>query len=335
MEIWIESDIKVRGGDSMRRKYIRFIAIILMLSLSIRLLCNYTLAEEQNEIETDIFADLAFPTAEGYGRYVNGFRGGKVVKVTNLNESGEGSLRWALEEVSGPRIVVFEVGGVINLTAYYPISIREGNIYIAGQTAPGDGITIIGGGITIHNTSQVIVRNLKIRYGSHADYFSYTTSCILINKSKDIIIDNCSLSWAPCSSISTDDASDVTIQNCILGESIVDQNSNDMGRISRSGTGVDLNAEKCSLYSNLLINCSGKVWGFSFENPTGGEKNNNIDIRNNVVYNFENASVSGDLCKNTQFVNNYYKKGEATKSDILLDLNGMFPVISLWIAKER
>lgn len=108
-----------------------------------------------NEIE---IATLAFPSAEGYGRFAKGGRGGRIVEVTNLNDSGPGSLRQALEVETGPRIVIFRVGGVIELKSRITIKGAEhGHVYVAGQTAPGDGITVIKHPLGMMSTEDVII----------------------------------------------------------------------------------------------------------------------------------------------------------------------------------
>lgn len=309
----------------MNRTWIKIISVIIVFSISIGLIGSNITAEERNINKSDVFADLAFPTAEGYGRFANGFRGGKVVKVTNLNAEGEGSLRWALEEVSGPRIVVFEVGGVINLDEtelQTPIIIKDGNLYIAGQTAPGDGITIIGDGINITD-GDVVVRHLRIRSG---DSTWFNSGMRLYYGKENIIIDHCSLSWAECSSIKISNNQKVTIQNCILAESVgYNGLTGDIDSILRSCSAVELDAKNISFQKNLITNIGNKVWGFSYDYDetidTAKSNNSNIDIRNNVVYNWYSAS-SGIASNSVQFVNNYYKKGEKTQNDILFTLNG-------------
>src|SRR5439155_11991687 len=114
-------------------------------------------------LTTQLHAQLpAFPGAEGWGRYSQGGRGGAVLKVTNLNDSGPGSFREAVTQ-SGPRIVVFEISGTIDLRS--PLAISTPYLTIAGQTAPGDGICIKRFPLRIHNTHDIIIRGIRIRPG--------------------------------------------------------------------------------------------------------------------------------------------------------------------------
>jgi len=164
---------------------------------------------------------LAFPEANGFGRNATGGRGGSVIKVTNLNNSGAGSLRDAVTTV-GTKTIVFEVGGTINLSFNLTIN---ANTTIAGQTAPGDGILIKGGKIEI-NESNVIIRYLRMRpNGVGGDAISITAEDGTIVE--NVIIDHCSMSWASDENInirtigggaSTAIARNITIQNCLVGE---------------------------------------------------------------------------------------------------------------------
>ena len=165
----------------------------------------------------------AFPTAYGFGREATGGRGGAVVKVTNLNDSGAGSLREALMYTSGARTIVFEVGGTITLNSI--LSITNGNVTVAGQTAPGDGILIKGSTFMVES-SNVIIRYMRFRPGitdaGQLDALSITAWNS--DTVENVVIDHCSLSWAEDENFdirvaTTGTVRNITIQNSIISES--------------------------------------------------------------------------------------------------------------------
>src|SRR5210317_31734 len=137
---------------------------------------------------------LAFPTAEGFGAYSEGGRGGKVLYVTNLKDEGRGSLRWAVEQ-KGARTVVFSVSGIIDLKR--PLTIKHPNITIAGQTAPGDGICLRGETLVVE-ASHVVIRYLRVRLGDgmHGQGSLQGKDAISISRGNNIIVDHCSASWS-------------------------------------------------------------------------------------------------------------------------------------------
>lgn len=148
-----------------------------LLLLPAAMLCLQAMAQQ-----------LAFPGAEGFGAYATGGRGGEVVHVTNLNASGPGSLA---DAVSKPgRTVVFDVGGIINITGT-AITFAS-NLTIAGQTAPGEGITIYGGRVIMTNSSNVIMRYVRMR-GSIAMPKGKCT--LTMDNARNVILDHCSVSW--------------------------------------------------------------------------------------------------------------------------------------------
>ncbi|MDF0717418.1 Ig-like domain-containing protein [Muricauda sp. 334s03] len=184
----------------------------------------------------------AFPGAEGYGKFTTGGRGGIVYHVTNLNNDGQGSLRYGMESIAEPRTIVFDVSGYIDIDTPLKIRYGYGDVTIAGQTAPGDGITIRGASIWVHD-SNVIVRYLKIRPGVNAynpdsnysagdpdwepdDAFrirSYKGDGDVTN----VIVDHCTFSWSHDSIIDIEAptnpsvvTSEITIQNCLLAENL-------------------------------------------------------------------------------------------------------------------
>lgn len=168
---------------------------------------------------------LSFPCAEGFGAKSTGGRGGKLIYVTNTNDAGNGSLRAACE-ASGARIVVFKVSGLISLKSR--INISNPFITIAGQTAPGDGICLRGGQLSV-NTHDVIIRYIRSRAGDNSDYDSGINpdnrDCFEIqNESSppyNVIFDHCSATWGIDETMSTwYPCKDITIQWCLIGEAL-------------------------------------------------------------------------------------------------------------------
>ncbi|MDR8389809.1 hypothetical protein NC796_01585 [Aliifodinibius sp. S!AR15-10] len=221
----------------------------------------------------------AFPTAEGFGAYAKGGRGGNVLHVTNLNDEGEGSLRWAIEQ-EGPRTVVFEVSGTIALQN--DLTIDNPYITIAGQTAPGDGIAIRDGSLVIE-THDVVIRYIRSRLGDLGE----EGDAISISSGHDIIVDHCSGSWSTDEvlSASTDepDLTDVTVQWCFITEALNPENHG-FGSLIR-GTG----GARYSFHHNLYAHNRGR-------NPRPGNYDSNphdedpdgllLDFWNNVIYNW-------------------------------------------------
>ena len=134
----------------------------------------------------------AFPGAEGFGRYVTGGRGGTVYHVKNLKDSGYQSLRWSLAQNPGkPKIIVFDISGTIHLESELSI---PSNVTIAGQTAPGEGITIYGGRVIASKSKNIILRYLRMRGGKSVN----SSKCTLtLDNGENVIMDNCSDSWGP------------------------------------------------------------------------------------------------------------------------------------------
>ena len=248
---------------------------------------------------------IAFPGAEGYGKYAKGGRGGAVYEVTNLNDSGEGSLRAAVE-ASGPRTVVFRVSGTIILES--PLSIKHPYITIAGQTAPGDGICIRRHQLSI-GAEHVIIRYLRVRLGDESgnDYDAVSS-----RYRKHIILDHVSASWSVDECMSIYHCDSITVQWCIISESMSKSNhikgSHGFGGIWGSNYGT--------YHHNLLAHHSSR-------NPRMASGSGNTDYRNNVIYNWGYQSLYGGEkfqrgkdkfnFSNFNIVANYYKPGPATK----------------------
>lgn len=248
---------------------------------------------------------LAFPTAEGYGKYTVGGRGGKVYEVTNLNDSGEGSLRAAVE-AEGPRTVVFRVSGTIDLKR--ALSIKNPYITIAGQTAPGDGICIKRYPLNI-GADEVIIRYIRVRLGDESGKDTDAISC---RYRKNIILDHVSVSWSIDETMSVYHCENVTIQWCMITESLF--NSNHVK--GSHGFGGIWGSNNSSYHHNLIAHHSSRNVRWA----SGGGNN---DYRNNVLYNWGyNSSYGGEKQQvgnpkfssfKINFVSNYYKPGPATQ----------------------
>lgn len=179
---------------------------------------------------------LAFPGAEGFGRESLGGRGGSVYHVTNLADSGTGSFRDAVS--ASNRIVVFDVGGTINITSRVVVS---KNIYIAGQTAPGGGITVYGDGLSWSNANNAIVRYIRLRMGKGGESGK---DGITIADGENMIFDHVSVSWGRDETFSINgDVSNVTIQNSIIAQGL---ETHSCGGLMQTDYGV-------SLFRNLYI----------------------------------------------------------------------------------
>ncbi len=246
---------------------------------------------------------LAFPTAEGYGKYTVGGRGGAVYEVTNLNDTGEGSLRAAVES-QGPRTIIFRVSGTIDLQS--PLRIKHPYITIAGQTAPGDGICLKRYPLSI-DADEVIIRYIRVRPG---DESGQDVDAISGRGHKNIILDHVSASWSIDETLSIYDCEYVTIQWCMITESLFASN-----HIKGShGFGGIWGNNYSTYHHNLIAHHSSRNPRFA----SGGGYN---DYRNNVIYNWGyNSCYGGErLVKGKDYgtfdinmVNNYYKAGPGT-----------------------
>src|SRR5574344_971828 len=244
----------------------------------------------------------AFPGAEGFARYITGGRGGKVYHVTNLNDNGEGSLRWAINQ-SGCRTIVFDVSGTIHLSSSLPIG--QGDVTIAGQTAPGDGICVADYPMSV-KANNVIVRYMRFRLGNNnvtldgADGWDGFGAM----DQQNIMVDHCSVSWSIDECLSFVGCKNISVQWCLITQSL-----KNAGHSKGShGYGGNWGGSGASYHHNLLMHHDSRVPRLGPRYTT--QLDERMDMRNNVMYNW---SGYGGEAMNVNIVNNYYKVGPGTK----------------------
>ncbi len=265
---------------------------------------NKPIASDESS-ETFIRNLPAFPGAEGHGRYTSGGRGGAVYIVTSLEDNvQEGILRYGIENLSGKRTIVFQVSGTIHLKK--ELKIKNGDLTLAGQTAPGAGICLAGYPVSME-ADNVIVRFLRFRMGNKEDVSADGADAFGGRYHKNIIIDHCSMSWCTDECVSFYQNENFTLQWCIISESLR------LGGHTKGphGYGGIWGGMKASFHHNLLAHHDSR-------NPRLGpgvnstKDNEIVDMRNNIIYNWCGNSCYGGEAMHVNIVNNFYKPGPAT-----------------------
>lgn len=280
---------------------------------------------------------LAFPEAEGFGKYATGGRGGKVVEVTNLNDSGQGSFREAFKAFPDePITIVFRVGGTIELLS--EIKVNRSNFTIAGQTAPGDGICLKGHSFIINgarlasrggNHGNIIVRYLRSRPGGDNPKGIYGFD---MENCHNVIVDHCSFSWANEECAAMYDTKNTTVQWSIVSEGLYNAGH---AKGTRSYGGV-WGGQYATYHHNLIAHQNSRT--IRFNGARAHDTTAVIDYRNNVIYNWgnNNACAGGSVNipggkSEINLVNNYYKPGPAAPNTLKFmrcdyDMSGQYGV---------
>jgi hypothetical protein len=294
---------------------------------------------------------LAFPGAEGYGKYAIGGRGGSVYHVTTLDDNGddqnpiEGSLRYGIKKVKGPRTIVFDIGGVINLKSR--LSCADPYVTIAGQTAPGQGIMLRTSPFGM--ASDGITRFIRMRlghkrlvdgvipgtrngksYGADAGKYDETTLSGLdgmgMAGNNNSIMDHCSIAWTIDEAFSSRSAQGITLQRTLISEALNEAGHPNYKAGTHHGYAGTIGGGEMaktttagSYHHNLLAHCDGRNWSMSGGLDGSGYYDGHHDIFNNVVYNWGKRATDGGSHE-VNFVNNFYKMGPATHQKFLMRL---------------
>ncbi len=258
---------------------------------------------------------IAFPGAEGFGKYTTGGRGGKVVIVNNLNDNGEGSLRQALKS-SQPKIIVFEVSGTIHLLSPLEIS---ANTTIAGHSAPGDGICLADHPVVLDG-DNIIVRYMRFRMGDRYQdngmvHGSGDDDAFSGQRRKHIIVDHCSMSWSTDEVCTVYNGDSTTLQWNIISEPLDYSYHFETGDKDweHHGFGGIWGGRHLSGHHNLFAHCNNRTPRFNGIRHLPEEF---VDFRNNVIYNWGSNNVYAGEGGTYNIVNNYYKHGPSTNERV-------------------
>ncbi len=276
--------------------------------------CSYVGAEERAEVPSSL---LAFEGAEGGGRFTSGGRGGEVYIVTSLEDYDpetekpiKGTLR---DAVSGNnRIIVFNVSGVITLKDTLRINAK--NLTIAGQTAPGDGITVTGYDTNISESENIIIRYMRFRPGADNIYDGDSMDAIWGRSAKNVMIDHISTSWSTDETMSVYRAENMTVQWSIVAESLT-MSGHTKGR---HGYGAIMGGYNTTYHHNLIANHTSRNPRMGGGTPEADD-NDHIalfDLVNNVIYNWGFNGCYGGGRAEVNFVNNYLKPGPGTRETV-------------------
>lgn len=293
----------------MKKKFLFLNTIILLVFVS---------CAQQNKIAVTNTNEtaIAFPGAEGFGKYATGGRGGKVLIVSNLNDGGEGSLRKAVE-AKGKRIIVFAISGTIHLETKLTI---KGDVTIAGQTAPGDGICLADNSVVLGG-DNIIVRYVRFRMGDKYQKGGMVDGnggddAFGGNKRNHIIIDHCSMSWSTDEVFSVYAGDSTTLQWNLISEPLNYSYHFETGDkdYEHHGYGGIWGGRHLTAHHNLFAHCNNRNPRFDGIRNSPEE---NVDYRNNVIYNWGSNSIYAGEGGNYNLVNNYFKYGPNTSKNVM------------------
>jgi pectate lyase len=280
-------------------------------------MCIISLSLLVNEVAAQKL--IAFPGAEGYGRFAQGGRGGDVYHVKNLDDSGIGSIRQGFETAKGPRTIVFDVSGNIRLKSQLRMK-DKAFITIAGQTAPGDGITLCDQTFSLSNCHDIIIRYIRLRLGDQ-DKTKQGADVLTTDDVNNLIMDHVSLSWSIDGTHDLRRGGNFTLQWCLLGEAL-NNSIHEKGSHGMLGSYRDL-VGNLTIHHNVFTTSRDR-------HPTlgaGGKVKENfghiVDFRNNIIYNWGQKTPTGNQGGTTNFgdnlivaINNIWRPGPETDPKI-------------------
>jgi len=263
---------------------------------------------------------VAFPGVEGCGRLARGGRGGDVYHVTSLGDAGPGSLREAVATATGPRTIVFDVGGDIRLKS--ALRIEKSFLTLAGQTAPGDGITVRDCSVQIFNATDVVVRYLRFRLGDEGPgEAAGADDTLATNDVRRVIIDHCSLSWAIDGTHDLRRGGDFTLQWSIISEAL-NHSLHHRGPHAMAASYRDLSGP-ITLHHNLIATCRDRhpSLGSAREPPR-----HVVDFRNNLIYHWTTPGTTNFCDHFINCINNVWRPGPSSRPDKLpIAIKGTLP----------
>ena len=255
---------------------------------------------------------LAFAGAEGWGRFARGGRGGSVVEVNSLADyvTGEtpipGTLRYAIEVATGPRTIVFNVAGIIDVRQR--LTLAAPYVTVAGQTAPGKGICLKQWPLGLSGAKDAIVRFIRNRPGNVS---GATIDGGGLAGCDHAIMDHCSISWSIDEAFSSRSAKNITLQRTLISEALNVAGHQNYPPGTAHGYAASIGGDRGSFHHNLLAHCEGRNWSMAGGLDAANNFAGRLDIRNNVVYNWRGRTTDGGAME-VNFVNNYYRPGAAT-----------------------
>lgn len=300
-----------------KRFFAAALAVVMAFGTAVNAVSAEETAVEKEERTPAPSTLLSFPGAEGGGRFTSGGRGGEVYVVNSLEDYDpetekpiKGTLR---DAVSGNnRIIVFDVSGVINLKD--TLAIHGKNLTIAGQTAPGDGITVTGFDTNISDAQNIIIRYMRFRPGADNIYEGDSMDALWGRSAKNVMVDHVSASWSTDETMSIYRAENLTVQWSIVSESLT-MSGHTKGR---HGYGAIMGGVNATYHHNLIANHTSRAPRIGGGTPAKDD-NDHIaltDLRNNVIYNWGFNGCYGGGRADVNFVNNYLKAGPGTRESV-------------------